>query len=162
MILICMGVSGCGKTTIGRLLAAELRLPFYDADDFHPDTNVRKMTSGIPLSDDDRRPWLNHLADEMTGWEKTGGAVLACSALKASYRKILDSGGADVRFIYLKGDRKLIATRIQSRTDHYMPPALLDSQFNALEEPSGAIIVPVDDPPETIVHNILTLLSQQE
>lgn len=159
MIVVVMGVSGCGKSTVGELLARRLGLPSYDADEFHPPENVRKMASGQPLTDDDRRPWLETLARAMAGWEASGGAVLACSALKGSYREVLRGAGAEVRFVYLRGDRDTIAERMKHRRGHYMPLSLLDSQFAALEEPADAIVVDIDGAPEEIVERVVEELS---
>jgi gluconokinase len=143
MIVVVMGVCGCGKSTVGAALAAAMGWPFFDADEFHPPANVAKMAAGIPLTDEDRAPWLDRLAAEMGGIERAGGsAVLACSALKAAYRERLAVAG-DVRFVHLKGDRATIAARVAARTDHYMPAALVDSQFAALEPPADAIDVDV-------------------
>ncbi|MCL5269291.1 MAG: gluconokinase [bacterium] len=158
MIFIVMGVSGCGKTTVGRLLAEALGLPFYDADHFHPPENVAKMSRGIALDEADRLPWLERLAGKMADWEATGGAVLACSALKEHYRRRLGLGQPHVRFIYLKGSRDLILARMRARRDHYMPASLLDSQFAALEEPAGVLTVSIDASPERIAQDILDRL----
>jgi gluconokinase len=154
MIWIVMGVCGCGKSSIGAMLAERLGVAFYDADVFHPEANVKKMAAGTPLDDDDRWPWLDRMAAEMPGWEAAGGAVLACSALKEIYRERLRAGG-DARFIYLRGGRELILERMRARQGHYMPPALLDSQLATLEEPADAIIVDIDESPEAIVDAIL-------
>jgi gluconokinase len=138
-----MGVSGCGKTVVGRALAAELGWPFLDGDDFHPETNVAKMAAGIPLADDDRWPWLDRLAREIAAVNERGGnAVLACSALKQAYRARLARAGGVV-FAHLKGDYETIAARLATRLHRYMPPDLLASQFAALEEPEDAIVVDV-------------------
>lgn len=155
MVWIVMGVSGSGKTTIGRILAENQGLPFYDADDFHPPQNVEKMRSGQPLNDHDRKPWLDTLSRHISDWNRRGGAVLACSALKKSYRNTLRSDGNHVQFIYLKGSKEMILKRMNDREDHYMPPSLLDSQFEALEEPPDAITVFIDNPPEKIIAEIL-------
>jgi gluconokinase len=149
MIVVVMGVSGCGKSTVGEALAADLRWPFLDADDFHPPANVAKMAAGTPLTDDDRGPWLDHLAQELTTILARGGhAVLACSALKQAYRDRLAPGpiAGQVRFAYLKGDEATIAGRIAGRRHRYMPAALLASQFAALEEPQDAIVVDIREP----------------
>ena len=143
MIVVVMGVCGCGKTTVGEALAAATGWPFFDADGFHPPANVAKMAAGVPLTDLDRAPWLDRLAAEMGAIERAGGsAVLACSALKAAYRERLAIAG-DVRFVHLKGDRATIASRVAARTGHYMPAALVDSQFAALEPPADAIDIDV-------------------
>lgn len=160
MIYIVMGVSSSGKTLIGTKLAEGLKLPFFDADDFHPEENVAKMESGEPLNDRDRLPWLQEMARNMVDWEQNGGAVLACSALKESYRKLLSPPGIPVNFIHLKGSKQLIAERMSQRKGHFMPDSLLDSQFEALEEPQQAITVSIDKTPENIVNKILSQLSQ--
>lgn len=157
MVIVVMGVSGCGKTTIGKLLSEKLQIPFYDADDFHPEENVNKMASGTPLNDEDRKPWLLALASQISQWNQKKGAVLACSALKKSYRELLGSNIAPdtIIFVYLKGNQELIKNRLQERNGHYMPPELLDSQFKTLEEPENAIAVPISDSPENIVSTII-------
>ena len=143
MIVVVMGVSGCGKTTVGQALADDLGWPFLDADDFHPQANVEKMSAGTPLTDDDRWPWLDRLTNEMKAINARGGnAVLGCSALKQAYRDRLARAG-DVRVVYLKGDRATIEQRLGARAGHFMPPALLTSQFATLEEPANAVIVDV-------------------
>ena len=138
-VFVIMGVSGCGKTSVGEALAAQLECPFYDADDFHPAENVTKMSNGIPLNDEDRRPWLirlrNLLADHLAQGQT---AVLACSALKHSYRDLLLQAGAGVRFVYLAGSFDLIWERMSAREDHYMKADMLQSQFDTLEPPSPA------------------------
>lgn len=146
MILVLMGVCGCGKTTIGDALADSLGWPFYDADDFHPQANVVKMASGQALDDDDRWPWLDRIADELRRVLARGGhAVLACSALRQAYRERLQRAG-DVRIVYLKGDAATIATRLAGRRHKYMPATLLPSQFAALEEPADALAVDIRQP----------------
>ena len=146
MILLLMGVSGCGKSTIGEALAQSLGWPFYDADDFHPPANVAKMAAGQPLTDDDRWPWLDRLAGEMRAILDRGGhAVLACSALKEAYRARLAQAG-DVRIVHLAGDAETIAARLAGRQHRYMPPSLLPSQFAALEEPADALAVDIREP----------------
>ena len=143
MIVVLMGVSGSGKTKIGRALAASLGWPFYDADDLHPPANVAKMSAGIPLTDDDRWPWLDRIVDELARAGANGGsAVLACSALRQVYRDRLARAG-DVRFVYLKGDLEMIAARLAVRSHKYMPASLLPSQFATLEEPADALVIDI-------------------
>ena len=141
---IIMGVSGCGKTTVGTELANHLGWNFYDADDFHPPENVAKMASGTPLNDDDRHPWLVSLHDLISAsLEKGKSGVLACSALKESYREILLKNNENVQIVYLKGSFDLILSRMQARSGHYMKPEMLKSQFDTLEEPVDALTVPI-------------------
>jgi len=143
VIVVLMGVSGSGKTTIGRALAASLRWPFHDADDFHPAANVAKMAAGIPLTDADRWPWLDRIVAALAdaGADKTN-VVLACSALRQIYRDRIARAG-NVRFVYLKGDLETIASRLAARSHQYMPASLLPSQFATLEEPADAVIVDI-------------------
>lgn len=150
-MLVLMGVSGSGKSTVGDALASSLGWRFLDADSFHPSANVAKMKAGTPLTDDDRWPWLDRLVDEMRAILGRGdSAVLACSALKASYRERLARAG-DVRFVYLEGDETTIGARIAARDHQYMPASLLDSQFATLEVPAGALAVDVRLPvPEQV------------
>src|SRR5712675_175831 len=134
--LIVMGVSGSGKSTIADGLAERLRWTFEDGDRFHPASNVAKMSAGNPLTDEDRWPWLQAIADEIERVCKAGEhAVIACSALKRAYRNVLLRGRDDVRFVFLNGTQQLIAQRLSLRKDHFMPPGLLDSQFKTLEPP---------------------------
>jgi len=156
-VFYIMGVSGCGKSTIGKLLAKKLDIPFFDGDDFHPESNIEKMEAGIPLNDNDRHGWLlrlNALAKENS---KKGG-IIACSALKASYRRILDGGiEKKVVWVFLKGSFKTIHERMKKRKGHYMPPSLLQSQFDALEPPKHALVLSILKTPEEIVDEILEL-----
>ena len=146
MVVVLMGVCGCGKTTVGRMVAEALGWPFLDADDFHPAANVARMRAGTALTDDDRWPWLDRLAAEMAAINARGAhAVLACSALKQAYRDRLARAG-DVRFVYMKGDRATIAPRLAARPGHYMPASLLDSQLATLEEPVDATVVDIRAP----------------
>ena len=146
MIVVVMGVCGCGKSTVGEALASSLQWPFLDADDFHPAKNVAKMSAGTPLTDDDRWPWLDRVAVELGSILARGGhAVLACSALKQIYRDRLARAG-DVRFVHLAGDYDTIASRLTSRQHRYMPATLLASQFATLEPPSDALDVDVREP----------------
>jgi 6-phosphogluconate dehydrogenase len=154
MIYIVMGVSGSGKTTVGLRLADRLRLPFHDADDYHSPGSVEKMRRGIPLADADRLPWLAELAGLIVLWEKEGGAVLACSALKEQYRKSLQSV-PHISWIYLDGSRDTILERLQSRNAHFMAPSMLESQLEALEKPAYGIHVDVALSPEQIVQEVL-------
>lgn len=143
MILVVMGVSGCGKSTVGQALATDLGWPFFDADDFHPAANVAKMAAGLPLVDDDRWPWLDRIVGELQGVLARGGhAVLACSALREAYRERLRRAG-DVRFVFLQGDQATIAARLAERSHKYMPPTLLPSQFATLEPPADALAVDI-------------------
>ena len=154
MIVIVMGVVGAGKTTVGTLLASQLGWEFADADDFHPKSNVDKIRNGIPLTDEDREPWLDHLRETIAAWIAAGkSVVLACSALKNSYRSKL-SVGSQVRFIYLKGTGPLIAKRLRSRHGHFAGESILASQLGDLEEPESAITVKIEDSPEEIVAKI--------
>ncbi len=137
-----MGVSGCGKTTLGKALAERTGLPFFDGDDYHPAGNILKMSAGSPLTDADRKGWLERLNELCREHRKTG-LVLACSALKRSYRRILETGLDQVVWVYLEGSYDTILGRLQERKGHYMPPALLRSQFDALEPPERAIRMPV-------------------
>ncbi|MEZ4808766.1 MAG: gluconokinase [Allomuricauda sp.] len=155
-ILVVMGVSGSGKTTIGKLLAEKLNYPFFDGDDFHPEANVKKMSSGTPLNDGDRKDWLvqlNQLAHE----HRHTGAVIACSALKKTYRGILKAGvGSCMEFIYLQGTFDEVKARLASRKDHFMPQELLKSQFEALEPPTHGVKVSITKTPEEIVAKIMS------
>ena len=158
-VYVVMGVSGCGKSTVGQALAQRLDCPFYDGDDFHPAENVAKMSQGVPLNDDDRAPWLNRLADLIEDHLGKGEtAVLACSALKERYRQQLQRDQKKVIFVYLKGSFDLIWQRMQQREGHYMKAALLQSQFDALEEPDWdtAVVVNVAQDIDSIVSEILT------
>ena len=159
-ILVVMGVSGSGKSTIASLLAAELACPFKEGDAFHPRANVEKMKSGTPLTDEDRWPWLERIADEIAGWRANGSSgVVTCSALKRVYRQVLAGDG--VTFVYLKGDRAVIEQRLKARRGHFMPATLLNSQFAILEEPDDserAITVDVGPPPSAIVAEVMRQL----
>lgn len=153
---IIMGVSGCGKSAVGKALAQRLGWRFFDADDYHPASNIKKMANGIPLTDEDRLPWLNALhALISTALKEDHPGVLACSALKEKYRQILLAGSADVQVVYLKGSYDLIWSRMSARADHYMQPAMLRSQFDILEEPGDALVMDIDQSIEEIVDLIL-------
>ena len=159
MRVVVMGVTGCGKTTVGRLVAQRLGAQFVDADDFHPPANVAKMRAGIPLDDADRRPWLDALNARLREAAARGESlVLACSALKAAYRERLREGIPGLRFVHLEGARDLIAGRLAARSGHYMNPALLDSQFATLEPPADALQVDIGAPPEQLAATACALL----
>jgi gluconokinase len=159
MVIVLMGVSGSGKTTVGRLLARALDAEFAEGDSYHPPENIEKMRRGIPLDDADRWPWLEILSAEIGRWLAARRTViLACSALKQRYRDVLAKGRPGVRFVHLQGDRALIRLRLDRRRGHYMPAALLDSQFAALEPPDDAITVEVAGTPEAIAAEILERL----
>jgi gluconokinase len=161
--ILVMGVSGSGKTTAGERLAAELGWPFRDADSFHPATNVAKMSAGIALTDDDRWPWLAAIAAWIDEGRRLGEPrVVSCSALKRAYRRVLLDGRPDVRLVYLCGDIELIAARMGRRQDHFMPPSLLRSQFDALEPPDAdewPIIVPIELSPRRILEHICAAMA---
>jgi gluconokinase len=165
-VLIVMGVSGSGKSTVGALLALRLRWEFEDADWFHPAANVEKMHDGVPLTDEDRWPWLGAIAAWIDKARRSGRhGVIACSALKRRYREVLVADRANVRLVYLKGDETLIARRIATRHEHFMPRSLLHSQFDALEEPGpdeNPIIVSIEPAPREIVAQVLSALSMAE
>ena len=161
MIVLLMGVCGCGKSTIGRALAAELDWPFLDSDTLHPQANVAKMASGMPLTDEDRWPWFDRVVAEMRRHDAAGThVVIACSALKQAYRDRLANGGS-VRVVYLKGDAETIEPRLAGRTGHFMPPSLLASQFVTLEEPDDAIVVDITQPVAAQVAAITRALREQ-
>ena len=155
MILVVMGVSGAGKSTVGKLLAERLGWQFLDADEHHPPENVAKMAAGTPLTDEDRWPWLQKLNLLL---RNEANAVLACSALRAAYRKRLTDGIANTKVVYLKGEIGLIRARLEARQHRYMPASLLDSQFATLEPPAGAIEIDVGADPEACVGAIVSRL----
>jgi len=155
-----MGVTGCGKTTVGALLAKDCGWEFHDADDFHPAESVAKMKSGAPLTDEDRWPWLERLNTLLLESERQGKhLVLACSALKQVYRDRLARGCAAVRFVFLDGDKELIRARLLERRGHYMNPTLLDSQFAILERPQDALRLDAAGSPATLARNVRTALA---
>lgn len=153
---IVMGVSGCGKSSVGQTLASRLGWSFYDADDFHPPENVAKMASGTPLDDSDRAPWLATLHDLIfSSLKEDKPGVLACSSLKERYRQQLLDGNEGVQIVYLKGSYDLIWSRMSARKDHYMKPHMLKSQFEALEEPTNALTMDISMSIDDIVQEIL-------
>lgn len=153
---VVMGVSGSGKSLIGISLAAKLALPFIEGDQLHPAANVAKMSSGVPLTDEDRWPWLDRVGEELrAGTSDAGGAIAACSALKRIYRERLrDAAGRDLRFVFLRGKRATLAERLTARRHHFMPASLLDSQLATLEDPTGedgVCTIDVETIPDAIV-----------
>jgi len=155
LIYIVMGVSGCGKSTIGKLLASTLKIPFFDGDDFHPETNVQKMASGLALNDEDRKGWLQKL-NKIAIEHEASGAVIACSALKETYRNTLKQNlEKQMVFVYLIGTFEEIHARLKERQGHYMPIELLKSQFETLEAPAEAIQVSINQSPDDIISKIL-------
>ena len=157
--LVLMGVTGSGKTTIGEMLAADVGWVFLDGDDFHPPANVEKMARGVPLDDEDRGPWLEDLAG-LLGEQLDAGksCILACSALKQTYRDILSAGRPAVRFAHLHAEATVIAARLAERVHRYMPPSLLRSQFETLEIPNDAIVVDITDTPADAVRQLRAAL----
>ena len=156
MIYILMGVSGSGKSTIGEMLARRLGCAFHDADEFHSPANKAKMHAGIPLTDEDRWPWLAAMRAAIDAARAEGRThVFTCSALRQAYRDRLAPPDGGVTFVYLKGDAALIGSRLSSRTDHFFNPALLQSQFEALEEPRDALVLDIHQSPEALVQAIL-------
>ncbi len=158
-IIIVMGVSGCGKTTVGELLAKQLGRPFYDGDDFHSAANIAKMASGTPLTDADRHDWLATLAADFGKWEQAGGAIVACSALKESYRQTLQAGASlPLSWVFLDGDPAVLRARLEGRTNHYMKASMLDSQLSALEKPTYGLRLNIENSPAQLVAQILAQL----
>lgn len=156
MIYLLMGVMGCGKTTVGMALAERLGCEFQDGDDYHPESNREKMRRGIPLTDEDRKPWIFAIRAVLDSELARGGDfVMACSALRERYRRVLITDPTRIRLVYLKGDRTLIAERLRHRTGSFAHPSLLESQFETLEEPADALVVDAALPVEKIVDRIL-------
>jgi carbohydrate kinase (thermoresistant glucokinase family) len=166
VIAVVMGVSGSGKTTVSALLAAALGCQFQEGDELHPSENVEKMRNGTPLTDSDRLPWLRKIAEEVDSWRARGeSGVLTCSALKRSYREIIIGNRPDVTLVYLKGPYDLIHRRMAARQEHFMPVALLDSQFSTLQEPTPdehPITVNVGGRPADIAIEIVRQLEQRQ
>lgn len=159
MVIVLIGVTASGKTTVGKQLARQLRWAFFDGDDFHSPVSIEKMRRGIPLTDADREPWLNMIRETIRSNVVQGtSAVIACSALKRSYRQILQVD-SQVIFVYLKADIALIQDRSKNRIGHFMDPALVQSQFDALEEPQGALEIEASLSPGEIVQRIRSRLS---
>ena len=160
-LVVVMGVSGSGKTTVGAALAQRLRVPFADADDFHPAANIEKMSAGIPLTDDDRGPWLAIIGDWLASHAETGG-VVSCSALRRAYRDVLTSAAPSAYFIHLHGTPQVIAARVAGRPGHFMPAALVESQFatlEALQTDERGSVLDVDQPVDDLVTQSLELLA---
>jgi carbohydrate kinase (thermoresistant glucokinase family) len=159
-IIYIMGVSGSGKTTIGKKLAAKTGLPFFDGDDFHSPANKEKMNRSIPLTDEDRKGWLMQMNQAAKEQAKLAGAIFGCSALKDKYRVILSSGIAiPLYWVFLQGNFELIKERMDKRKDHFMPPALLSSQFDALEIPNDCIKIDISKSPNEIVDTIISQIN---
>ncbi len=162
-VLVVMGVAGCGKTTVGQMIADRQGWAFQEGDALHPPANVAKMAGGTPLADDDRWPWLRVIAGVIDGWRAAGrSGVVTCSALKPAYRKILAGDRADVHLVYLRGEKAMIAGRMAARKGHFMPPALLDSQFATLQEPGEeerALVVDIGPAPEVIAETVIDRLA---
>ncbi|MDP3409044.1 gluconokinase [Bosea sp. (in: a-proteobacteria)] len=161
-VIVVMGVASSGKTSLGERLAGQLGWPFRDADSFHPPENVAKMAGGTPLNDEDRKPWLAAIAAWIDDLRSTGrNGIVTCSALKRAYRLVIVGDRQDVALVYLKGSRALIGERMASRQHHFMPTALLDSQFAALEEPGAdenPLVVSVESSKDAIVSDVMTRL----
>jgi carbohydrate kinase (thermoresistant glucokinase family) len=161
-VLVLMGVSGCGKTTVAKLVAEAHGVPYQEGDALHPPENVAKMSEGHPLTDEDRWPWLHAIAAVIDGWRAAGqSGLVTCSALKRAYRDILIGPRQDVRLVFLRGDQALIAERLAKRRGHYMPSSLLDSQFATLEEPGpdeSPFVVDIRATPEQVARQVGTLL----
>jgi gluconokinase len=163
MVIVLMGVAGSGKTTVGEVLAHRLGWPFRDADDFHPPHNREKMRLGIPLNDNDRGPWLDAIhASIVQSLRSKQNAVYTCSALKQAYRQFLRADAHEVKFVYLKGPPELIAERLTSRKGHFFDPALLQTQFNDLEEPHNVVEVDISSPPTSIADSIIVALGVRQ
>lgn len=162
-VVVVMGVSGAGKTTVARILARRLQWDFTDADSFHPAENVERMAKGQALSDEDRYPWLQAIASWIDATRRSGrGGIIACSALKRKYRDVIIGSRPDVQLLYLKATSEVIRDRLANRPGHFFPSSLLDSQFKALEEPSedeNAIVVSVEAAPGAIAEHLIRMLA---
>jgi len=160
-VIIVMGVSGSGKTTVGELLAARLHLPFHDADEFHSAANIAKMKAGTPLTDADRAGWLATMAAAVAEWQRAGGAVLACSALREAYRVTLQSQAArPLQWVFLDGPDAVLEARLTARKGHYMKARMLESQLSTLERPTYGLRVPLELPAAEAVATIVAHLGQ--
>ena len=160
MIIVVMGVAGSGKSTVGRLLAEQLKWPYYDGDEYHPPSNLAKMSAGEPLTDDDRWVWLERIREIISESSRLGqDAVIACSALRQAYREHLQLGNDDVTYVYLKGDSSVFRTRLTNRAGHFMRPDMLDSQLRTLEEPEGVLAVDATAEPKAIVAEVKKALA---
>ncbi|GAB1858334.1 gluconokinase [Flavobacteriaceae bacterium MHTCC 0001] len=160
-VIVIMGVSGSGKTTIGRALSNTLNIPFFDADDFHPKANIKKMENNISLSDSDRIPWLLNLSTQIEKWQSSTSAVLACSALKESYRQILNASKNKIFWVVLNGSFDVIEKRMKARKNHYMKPSLLQSQFEILEIPKYGFHVNIEHDVNEITDGIIKAMSYE-
>jgi len=160
MVIFVIGVSGCGKSTIAEKLSKETGIPYFDADDFHPQSNIEKMSRGEALTDEDRSSWLNTLSDKLQIWNKGQGAVLACSALKEKYRMTLSTNLEPCSWVFLSGSFELIQSRLNQRKGHYMGAKLLRSQFDTLEIPDYGIHIDIEEAPEEIIERIKLYLDE--
>lgn len=158
MLIVIMGVCGSGKSTIGRGVAERLNLPFFEGDDYHSERNIQKMSEGIPLNDRDRRPWLKSINDLLRDSESKYGAVFTCSALKQSYRDLLEASVEKINWVFLHGSERTLRKRMLGREGHFMKTNLLESQLSILEEPSNAIKMDILRDPNTIINNIIRQL----
>ena len=157
-VIYIMGVAGSGKTTIGKLLSDAIGLPFFDADDFHSSANTKKMQAGLPLTDEDRQPWIERLNELGIKQSKLNGAIIGCSALKKKYREQLEGGITKCSWIFLQGDYDIIYERMKKRSHHFMPAQLLQSQLESLEIPAAALTIDIGNEPAEIVNNIVQYL----
>lgn len=159
MLVIITGVSGTGKSTLGNALSEHFQIPFYDGDLFHPADNIAKMSTGNPLNDEDRKPWLEILANKLLDSKGNGGCILGCSALKEKYREIL-AVDPEIKWIHLKGEKELIWLRMIARKNHFMKAGMLDSQFATWEEPSYGYKLSIDQSPEKMIQEAIDFLAR--
>ena len=160
-VIYIMGVAGSGKTTIGKLLSDAIGIPFFDADDFHSSANTKKMQAGLPLTDEDRQPWIERLNELGIKQSKLNGAIIGCSALKEKYREQLEAGITKCSWIFLQGDYDIIYERMKKRSHHFMPAQLLQSQLESLEIPAAALTIDIGNEPAEIVNNIVQYLKEK-